>query len=302
MNIFKKLRRQKRDKLLKAEAVRRRATALGIQYQDFALNRTDPGVAPNQPLPLVISLTTFNKRIDDVHLTIESLFQQSHKADRIVLWVSREEFTEADVPAVLRKQCARGLQIEFCDRDLGPYKKFYYTLQKYPDSLILTVDDDVLYPIDMVDKLYRAYLRQPNVIHCHRAHQVTLDAKGNVLPYREWGATPMDGVASPLVFPTGIGGVLYFPGCFDGEVLNEAAFMELAPGADDVWLKAMTLRKGVLCRRIPDSRDWWLRFVVIEGSQKFSLKRKNKQKQDGNDVKIKAVFDQYNLWPLLKDA
>ncbi|CBL46357.1 Hypothetical protein HDN1F_27740 [gamma proteobacterium HdN1] len=300
MNFIKKLRRQKRNQLARAEAIQARARALSIQYQDFALNRTTPGTASNGPIPLVISLTTFSRRIDEVYLTIESLFQQSHKADRVVLWLSKEEFSPDDVPAILRKQCQRGLQIEFCEKNLGPYKKFFYTLQKYPDSLILTVDDDVIYPIDMVDKLYRAYCRQPNVIHCHRAHQITFDASGRLLPYQEWELAPMDGKPSANVFPTGIGGVLYFPGCFDTEIVDESTFMTLAPGADDVWLKAMTLRKGVMSCKIVDQRDWWLRYVMIPGSQAVSLKHQNKRSQSGNDDKFKAVFDRYSLWPLLE--
>ncbi|MDO8863665.1 hypothetical protein Q6D67_18385 [Haliea sp. E1-2-M8] len=30
-------------------------------------------------------------------------------------------------------------------------------MQQFPDSLILTVDDDIMYPPDMIDQLLRAY-------------------------------------------------------------------------------------------------------------------------------------------------
>src|SRR5690606_34895919 len=192
MNFIKKYRRKKRDKQERKEAIKRKLTAMTARYQDYALNRNTPGVEKNPDFHLVVSLTTFSKRIDDVYLTIESLFQQSRKADKIVLWLSKEEFTEDDVPAILRKQCERGLEIEFCEKNLRSYKKFYYALQKYPNSLILTVDDDVLYPLDMIDQLCRAYRKEPDVVHCQRAHRITLDGNGNVLPYREWEARTED--------------------------------------------------------------------------------------------------------------
>lgn len=296
--MFRKFRQQRKQKLLKADAVRRRSSSLSVLYQGYALNQTTRGVAPNDHHPLVVSLTTFNKRIDDVYLTIESLFQQSRKADKVVLWLSREEFGEADIPEILNRQRERGLDIEFCDQDLGPYKKFYYSLKKYPDSLILTVDDDILYPIDTIDLLYRAHRKQPDVIHCHRAHQILLDASGKALPYKQWRS--LGSKASLATFPTGAGGVLYFPGCFDPEIFNRQAFQQLAPNADDVWLKAMSLKQGTLCKKVEDSREWGARFVPIEGSQTFSLKRANKQPNSGNDAKIRAVFDTYDLWPLLR--
>lgn len=300
--MFSNLKREKQKRLQKAEARKLRSAVLSAQYQDFALNQIDSGVEANESVPIVVSLTTFSERINDVYLAIESLFQQSRKAGKVVLWLSKQDFSLDDIPAVLRKQCKRGLEIELCEKDLGPYTKIYYALKKYPDSLILTVDDDILYPIDIVDQLYRAYQKQPNMIHCHRAHKIRLDGNGRVLPYSKWDRFPWDSQPSRLVFPTGVGGVLYFPGCFDDEVLNQDAFIKLAPNADDVWLKSMSLKKGTLCKKVDDCREWEGRFVVIEGSQKYSLKRKNKQRAAGNDAQIKAVFDSYDLWPLLQDV
>lgn len=300
---LKQARREKRRKMMRDESVRQCAAILSAQFRNLALNSTRPGVTETRrPTPLIVSLTTFNKRIEDVYLTIESLFQQSTKADRILLWVSREEFTEQDIPAILRLQSKRGLEIAFCDRDLGPYKKFYYTLRENPNSLILTVDDDVLYPVDMIDQLLRAHRKSPEVIHCHRAHKMAIGPDGNLLPYQCWEHRTTDTTPSKLIFPTGVGGVLYFPGCFDEEVLNEKAFMALAPAADDIWLKAMTLKNDVLCQRVCDSRDWRARYLPIEGSQAHCLKRQNKKSSNGNDAQMHAVFSTYSLMKHLPDS
>ena len=290
------------EKVLRADLSRQRAFFLKALYQDTALNSLVRGVSSDHSTNVIISLTTFKQRINDVHLTIESLFQQSRKADRVVLWLSAEDFSADDIPAILQKQCERGLEIRFCEKDLGPYTKFYYALQAFPESLILTVDDDILYPLDLVDQLYRAYRKHPDMIHCHRAHKMLLDSDGEILPYKKWKRFTQNTQPALDLFPTGVGGVLYFPGCFDDEILNKEAFLRLSPNADDVWLKAMSLKKGTLCKKLEDNRSWSDRFVVIDGSQTVSLKRKNKDKKTGNDSQLKAVFDEYRLRPLLKQV
>lgn len=298
--MFKKLRQEKRQKKLLAEAIDRRVEALTQRFEADALHRREPGVQPNTPRELVVSLTSFGKRIHDVYLTVESLLQQSHAPDRIVLWLSAEEFTEGDIPAILRRQCERGLDIEFVEKDLGPYTKFFYALQKYPDALLLTVDDDILYPQDLVDQLYRAHLQAPDQIHCTRGHRIRVDDSGELLPYKQWWRRNDDRDSSLMIFPTGVGGVLYFPGCFAEDIGNVEAFQRLAPNADDVWLKAMSLKKGTVCTMLEGRGVWMQRFPVIAGSQEVSLKRRNKSKRSGNDEQIKAVFDAYALMPVVR--
>ncbi|MCD2449148.1 hypothetical protein GO003_001910 [Methylicorpusculum oleiharenae] len=272
-----------------------------LHFQNLALVESTPGVGNDIDQELVVSLTTFPARINDVYLTIESLFQQSLKADKVVLWLSKAEFDPLDLPQTLRNLERRGLTIAFCDEDLGPYKKFYYALSAFPDSLLITVDDDILYPPDMIDQLYRAWKREPQLVHCQRAHKIAFGRNGSILPYKHWNKTIRDEKASPLIMPTGVGGVLYFPGCFDPAVSDKAQFMRLAPKADDIWLKAMTLKHGVLCRKVPDLRPWNSRYLTVEYSQQLALKRINKKTLGGNDQKILDTFDYYNLWSLLNE-
>ena len=48
---------------------------------------------------IVISLTTYGKRIETAYLAISSLMRQSRKANRIILWLSEEEFSGKELPA-----------------------------------------------------------------------------------------------------------------------------------------------------------------------------------------------------------
>jgi hypothetical protein len=297
--LFKRLKQARRAKKAReqnAQFLRQKALMTELHLQSLAINSRDAGVIDvSRPQRIVVTLTTFDKRINDVHLTIESIFQQSLKADKVVLCIAKEDFDPAALPELLKLQMKRGLEVEFCEKDLGPHTKYFYTVQKYPNDLIVTIDDDIMYPVDMLDQLYRAYVKEPAVIHCHRGHGMVTDGNAVLRPYKEWKRTVRDSKASLSVFQTGVGGVLYFPGCFDQEVLNQEVFEALSPKADDVWLKAMSLKKGTRAKTIQDSRDWGHRFLVIDGSQKFKLKTGNKSTIDGNDVQMKRVLDHYSM-------
>jgi hypothetical protein len=268
--------------------------------QQQALHSQEAGVGNNREHDIVVSLTSYDKRIFEVHLCIESLLQQSLRPDRIVLWLSTNNFPDQQLPELLRRQQRRGLDIVFQKGDLGPYKKFVYALERFPHSLLITVDDDILYPPDMVEQLYVAYLRDPATIHCHRGHRMQVRGDGHPRPYHTWSGGDARSAPSLLNFPTGMGGVLYFPGALHPEALNQEQFMRLCPNADDIWLKAMSLKNGVACAKIRDPRHWKDRFLTIEGSQDSSLKRENWDRRAGNDKKLEAVFSEYHLSETLR--
>ena len=271
-----------------------------VYYREKVNESKLSGIGNSVPENITVSLTTYGPRIEIVYLTIESLMQQGLKADRIILCLAKSEFSEVDLPIALKNQRERGLEILFCDEDIGPYTKFYYTLQKYPDDILITVDDDFIYPNDTVDSLYRAYLKGPKFIHCNRAHQMLLTKSGCLLPYNKWNFDKAPNEATFCTFPTGVGGVLYFPGSLDDAVLDKKTFLKLAPNSDDVWLKAMSLKKLVKCSRVKNQFIFNKKAVSIPGSQVVSLKRDNKNRKTGNDLAISNVFGKYDLYPILE--
>jgi len=271
--------------------------------QQQSLTSTEMGVGNDKEHNIVVSLTSFDRRIHNVVYAVESVFQQWVKPDAVVLWLSKEQFPDGQLPEALVRQQQRGLQVFYIE-DLGPYTKYFYAFDKFPDSLIITIDDDTLYPPDMIDQLYRAWLRNPDWIHCHRAHLMRLDKQGKLKSYDDWGSDwrwkDFDGEPSPLVFPTGVGGVLYFPGSLHPDAFDKEKFLKLCPNADDVWLKAMSLKQGTPCARLPDPRDWSSRFFTVGGTQEVALRKENWRSSGGNDCKIRDVFEYYDLYKLLK--
>lgn len=238
---------------------------------------------------VIVSLTTYNKRIFDIFLTIESLFQQTVKANRIILWLAHDEFHEKSLPIKLLSLKERGLEIKFCD-DIKSYKKLIPTLELFPQAIIVTVDDDIIYPDDFLENMLNAYREMPEQVHCYRARVFTFNFLGNLRPYMKWRLASSSQSSSLSILPNGVGGILYFPGCFHDTILDRDLFMKLAPKGDDIWFKAMTLLKKVKCNVLFIEKPFFEKFITIESGQDIALYHDNISSKE-NINQIRNVFD-----------
>lgn len=69
--------------------------------------------------PIVVSLTSYQGRIDVVDIAVKCLLRQTVKANRIVIWLAVEEFTEDTLPESIRDLRHYGVEIRFCDNLLA---------------------------------------------------------------------------------------------------------------------------------------------------------------------------------------
>lgn len=98
---------------------------------------------------IIVSMTTFPARIGYVHLAIKSLLNQTVSPGKIILWLAKDQFQDVEIPQQLRALCTYGLEIRFCDEDLFAHKKYYYAMRAFPEQIIVTYDDDIIYPEDL---------------------------------------------------------------------------------------------------------------------------------------------------------
>lgn len=237
----------------------------------------------NLSCSLIVSLTSFPPRFDKLHLTIKSLLTQSVKADRVLLWIAYDD--KALIGKNVLELEKAGLEIRFCE-DIKSFKKIIPTLEEFPDSVIVTADDDVYYWRDWLQELVDAYKNNPGKIIAHRLHRIKTDQFGRFYPYSKWEKKIKDSQRSPLNFATGIGGVLYPPGCFHPDVKKSDLFMTLCPRADDVWLYWMV----VMNRGIEIFSGTSKKTINWPGTKESGLSITNKLE---NDKQIKAAFDYY---------
>lgn len=245
---------------------------------------------------VIVSFTSFGQRISEVSLVIESIMQGTVKPNRIVLWLSEEEFKGKTLPRTLEMQKSRGLQVEFCE-DIRSYKKLIPSLKKYPESCIITIDDDAVYDYDLVERLVAAHREHSDAICACRMHKVKLGEDGKPLSYMDWDWCVEEyDKDSALLFPTGVGGILYPPQCFSSEVFKQEVFMDLCPHADDVWFYAMRLISGTPITQVYTGNPWG-HFRELPSRNIGALSNENTDvKKCRNDVQIKAVMDMYDLY------
>ena len=193
-------------------------------------------------IPVVISLTSYKERFDDLVIVLYSLLRQKVKPDRIILWLSDEIGGVNDLPYEITRFIKNGLEIRFVP-DKKSYTKAFYAFKEFSDAVIITADDDVYYPARWLEKLYHSYIANPNDIQVHRAHRVRIN-QGSIAPYETWVKHVEEESARYDNFLTGTGGVLYPPKCFSKEVLREDIFLKEAPTADDIWFWVMALIHG----------------------------------------------------------
>ena len=234
---------------------------------------------------IIVSLTSFPARIDTSHLSIECLMRQSVKPHKIILWLAKEQFPEGleGLPEKLLQMRAKGLEIRFTN-DIRSHKKYFYSLLEYPNSKIVTFDDDLYYHKDAIKNLVELHAAYPGHIVANRCHQMRFDEDGNMLPYTKWHHNYNKEQPSYFLMHTSGAGVL-----FDGKSMlhaqtyDESLIKELSPNSDDVWLKISLLmnRKKVVTNNV-FTKD----FIAVRGS--------NLQTGD-TFINFRFVFSHMNL-------
>lgn len=242
---------------------------------------------------LIVSLTSFGRRLFDVPYTIQSIMRQTVKPNRIVLWIDQQD--KNNIPVQLKNLQNRGLEIKLYSPDIRSYKKLIPALKEFPEDVIVTVDDDVFYECDLIERLVKAHRENPQDIIAARCHKIKLDEAGTPLPYNSWAWNVQDETASSLNFLTGVGGVLYPPHSLHSDVMNEKVFKSLAPTADDVWFHFMAVKNGTKIRKVATRfthRDDFYENPALIFS---GLRNINTVGEKANDRQIKAVKEYYNI-------
>jgi len=238
---------------------------------------------------LVASLTTFPDRIRYVSYAIETIFAQKYRPDSIELWLSIQQFPNGvkGLPFKLKCQIKRGLKVNFCD-DLRSHKKYYYSFQENPNNLVVTVDDDVFYSNNILEKLIESYKKDPLSIHCNIAKKMKI-ITDKLAKYNEWDHVSSYTRGLDLV-PIGVGGVLYDPKFFSEEVYNKTLIKNSIFNADDLWLKYNSLKNQIFINRSTYNFKY---LIPILGTIKSSLWKSNVQ-LNLNDVQLKNIILTYH--------
>lgn len=231
---------------------------------------------------IIVSLTSISPRIKNLRYVIESILRQSVRPKKIELWLSIKDFPNKffDLPNSLVKLTKYNLQINFIAEDIGPHKKYFYSMKSNSKSIIVTIDDDVIYPDKMIESLIMSYNQNNDSIHCNISRIIDFNK-----PYNTWGRNRKSGCGNSII-PIGVGGVLYPENTLIKETFSKSKFMELCPYGDDLWLRFMAAKSGTkICQT-----KLFSPLITLPGSQKIALHRTNINERR-NDTYIKNLID-----------
>jgi FkbM family methyltransferase len=241
---------------------------------------------------IIVSLTSYPSRINAAVIVLGLMLRQTCKPDKVLLYLAKEQFPDGKLPVWLRLHKICGVEIIFCD-DLKSHKKYYYAMLKYPEDIVITVDDDLYYERDLIECLYRSYKHHPNSVSACRTHLITFDKEGQINPYLKWKWEYSEIIDQPDIklFATGAGGILYPPHCMHNELFNVEKIKSLCFMADDMWLKIMQVMNNTPMVLVAKNKD----INIIEGTQKTALGLTNVV-ENRNDDQLKNILRYYNAY------
>lgn len=266
--------------------------------ENEALSSKKQGIAEVQKNKcIIVSLTTHGQRINTVYKAIESIFQQTMKANKVVLYLSEREFCGKELPILIQNQMRRGLEIRYV-KDLRAYTKLIPAICEFPDDIIITIDDDYMYPVDTIEKLVSTHNGYQKSVICHASREIKLRSSTQLCSYSSFSQIfPQEPTESISYLAEGFGAVLYPPHCMHEDVIKEEIFMKLSPLADDLWYKCMQLLVGTTVVQIPRNRTWFSTMYSDDTVQDIALANQNVN-ENKNDPQFTALFDYYNLYKL----
>ena len=249
---------------------------------------------------IIVSLTSFPAAIPYAVQAIRSILKGSLLPDKIVLYLDTQKFPDGVLPQELEALRAESplFEVRFDPAEIRSYKKLIPALRDFPDDTIVTIDDDIHYPPNLLRDLADLHTRIPDAIVAHRVRKVRPDA-----PYKKWRKYKWYDFVfrryhfSHLAMQTGVGGVLYPPHTLDEKMLEPALFMAMAPTNDDIWFWAAAVSKGTFVVPLPNGQRT---AKGIGKPHKYSLMSVNLQ--PGDDRNRKALDKILQHFPDIRRA
>ncbi|SFR67927.1 zinc-binding alcohol dehydrogenase [Maribacter stanieri] len=243
-----------------------------------------------EEIPVIVSLTSIPSRLGTLHLTIRSILNQDVRPKKIILWLHHS--LKGEIPKKLAVLESDLFEIMYSDLTCS-HRKLIHSLELFPNEIIVTCDDDMMYRCNWLRTLYEEHQTHPNKIIANQTRYITYTNVGELQSYRSWVYIEGSKFNTSAVIPIGAEGVLYPPKTLSEKVTDSTLFLELAPKADDLWFKAMAHLEGTASIQAKNKAKTP---IPIIGSQKQSLKKSNIG-GDKNKTQWLAITNYFNITP-----
>jgi len=196
---------------------------------------------------IIVSLTSFPKRIKYVWLPIRSLLCNTQRPDRLILWLSKEQFPKGEnsLPRLLLNLKKYGAEFRFVEGDIKSHKKYYYAYREFKDDLVLLVDDDLIYPSYFISKMYEKWKISDKPSMVFNYGQRLYSAQGELLPADQRVDVLDEDNDSRTIMAGSGGGLMLRPSTLSPLITNKDLFLSLTPYSDDYWIDTNVRYSGL---------------------------------------------------------
>lgn len=238
---------------------------------------------------LIASMTTYPARFKYAQIAIESIYYQTKRPDIMVINIAEKDWNEANKNFIHenKEKFPNWIVFDKCI-DLKPAKKIIPTAKKYKDSSIITFDDDIIYPKDRVEIVFKKHIQYPNNPIAYRVREVSFK-NDRVSPYSSWTFPKNFDDPKKTNFGTN-GACSLFPiNFFSNDFFNIEKYIKLSYTADDIWIYFHVLKQNSAFVQagfepVPPT---------IPGSQKISPLWKHNVSRGNNDYIINNLEKEY---------
>ena len=110
---------------------------------------------------IIVTMTSYKGRINNVSRVIYSILNNSLKPHKVVINLSSDEFPDmlSELPSdLLLLYNANLVEIYWVKENIKQFKKLIPTLERYPNDIIISIDDDIYYPSNFIETIYNDYI------------------------------------------------------------------------------------------------------------------------------------------------
>ena len=194
---------------------------------------------------IIVSFTSYYKRFGFLTNVIQSIKEQTLLPSKILLILYEKDYFKINFSLA-------GIEVIKVNEDIKSHKKYFYSMKKYRDYAIITLDDDIFYPSDTIISIYESYIKHPNIISGRRTHLIKYKKNYEIDKYIKWKFEQKEiKNADYNLFITTGAGALYPP-----DILNiEESYLNLINEVittDDIILKYLEINKGIESIWVPN--------------------------------------------------
>ena len=194
----------------------------------------------------ILSFTTFPERFEDAARMIFNFLDQGIKDFHIVCTLFKDDYEKLS-GSLATMADADLFEIIVAEDNLCPHLKYFYAMKKYEEIPIITVDDDRLYDLRILNALVSKYesIKYKSIISVCAP---VMSRTGNQIDVQTKWCTPgrrlPPNKVSYVAMAEGFAGVLYPPYCFK-DLDSEIEGIKKALFHDDLYLKVLAIKNRI---------------------------------------------------------